>query len=171
MSSDLVSACGAVLFYEAACLDQRRWADWLALYADDAEYWIPAWTDTGRQTADPQTELSLIYYRDKAGLEDRIWRIESGLSPASQPMPRTCHLITNIRLENTDVEQPRVGAHWQVNVYRPEKRQSSAYYGSYEHVLRRNPDAAGAPVPYLIAKKKITLLNDDVESALDVYHV
>ena len=165
MPADLLERCTRLLFDEAACLDQRRWADWLALYADDAEYWVPAWTDAGRPTNDPQTELSLIYYNSKAGLEDRVWRIESGLSPASQPLDRTCHLITNIRLTNEDAERPIVAAHWQVNAYKPGKQRSFLYYGFYEYVLRRTPKS------YRIAKKKITLLNDIVEGVLDIYHI
>ena len=165
MSYDLLSRCSQVLFYEAACLDQRQWAEWLALYTEDAEYWIPAWTDEVTPTNDPQSELSLIYYDGRAGLEDRVWRIESGLSPASQPMARTCHLITNIRITNEADEQPSVSSHWQVNVYKPEKQQSFIYYGFYEHVLRSKQDG------YQIAKKKITLLNDVVEGVLDIYHV
>ena len=165
MTADLLAHCTQVLFDEAACLDQHRWADWLALYADDAEYWVPAWTDEGRATNDPQTELSLIYYNSKAGLEDRVWRIESGLSPASQPLDRTCHLITNIRLTNEDAERPTVASHWQVNAYKPGKQESFLYYGFYEHLLRRTP--AG----YRIAKKKTTLLNDVIEGVLDIYHI
>ena len=32
------------LFHEARLLDERRLQEWLALYAEDAEYWVPyAW--------------------------------------------------------------------------------------------------------------------------------
>ncbi len=165
MTADLLARCIQVLLDEAACLDQHRWADWLALYTDDAEYWVPAWTDEGRPTNDPQTELSLIYYNSKAGLEDRVWRIESGLSPASHPLDRTCHLITNIRLTNEDAERPAVASHWQVNAYKPGKQESFVYYGFYEHLLRQTPGG------YRIAKKKTILLNDVIEGVLDIYHI
>ena len=165
MPADLLECCSQVLFDEAAYLDQRYWPDWLALYTKDAEYWVPAWTDETTPTSDTQNELSLIYYTSKAGLEDRVWRIESGLSPASQPMARTCHLISNVRVTNAAEDQPSVASNWQVNLYKPEKQQSFQYYGFYEHVLRRSADG------YLIAKKKITLLNDVVEDVLDIYHV
>ncbi|PKP67926.1 MAG: benzene 1,2-dioxygenase, partial [Alphaproteobacteria bacterium HGW-Alphaproteobacteria-5] len=59
---------------EALCLDERKWDDWLALYREDAEYWLPAWDDDGELTVDPQREISLIYYPNRAGLEDRIYR-------------------------------------------------------------------------------------------------
>ncbi len=137
----------------------------MALYTEDAEFWVPAWAEENKPTDDPQSQLSLIYYSNRAGLEDRVWRIESGLSPASTPLARTCHLITNVRLLGVEAGQPQVSSHWQVQVYKPEKQQTFTYFGFYEHLLR--PLADGLR----IAKKKIILLNDVVESVLDIYHV
>ena len=165
MAPELLSHCADLLYQEAAYLDERRWAEWLALYTEDAEFWLPAWDEDGRPTDDPQSQLSLIYYSSRAGLEDRVWRIQSGLSPASSPLIRTCHLITNVRITDMVNDHPLVSSHWQVQIYRPEKQQTSSYFGFYQHVLR----------PYggslQIAKKKIILLNDVVESVLDIYHV
>jgi len=36
-----------VIHREALYLDERRWDDWLALYHDDAEFWVPAWRGLG----------------------------------------------------------------------------------------------------------------------------
>lgn len=30
-----------LLFYEARCLDEQRWEDWLSIYHEDANYWVP----------------------------------------------------------------------------------------------------------------------------------
>ncbi|MGK2942101.1 MAG: aromatic-ring-hydroxylating dioxygenase subunit beta, partial [Immundisolibacter sp.] len=51
-----------LLFDEAACLDQRRWDDWLALYTPDCEFWVPAWKSEDTPTGDPGGEVSLVYY-------------------------------------------------------------------------------------------------------------
>ena len=40
---------------EAAYLDEQKWDDWLALYTEDCEYWMPAWRADGTLTADPRT--------------------------------------------------------------------------------------------------------------------
>jgi 3-phenylpropionate/cinnamic acid dioxygenase small subunit len=61
--------------------------------------------------------------------------------------------------------QLSVSSHWQVQIYRPEKQQASTYFGFYDHVLHLHGESLR------IAKKKITLLNDVVESVLDVNHV
>ena len=163
--SEILPRCAGLLYQEAACLDERRWADWLALYTPDAEYWIPAWDDAERPTNDPRSQLSLIYYNSRAGLEDRVWRIESGTTIASVPMPRTCHLVTNVRITDVVDDQPHVSANWHVQLYRPERQQASSYFGFYEYVLRPEQEH------FKIAKKKIILLNDEVDSVLDIYHV
>lgn len=165
MAPEFLSRCADLLYQEAACLDERRWAEWLALYTEDAEFWLPAWDEDGKPTGDPQSQLSLIYYSSRAGLEDRVWRIQSGLSPASSPLIRTCHLIANVRITDVVDGQPHISSHWQVQIYRPEKQQVLTYFGFYEHVLRSEGDRLR------IAKKKIILLNDVVESVLDVNHV
>jgi len=165
MAPELLLRCADLLYQEAAYLDERRWSEWLALYTEDAEFWLPAWDEEARPTDDPQSQLSLIYYNNRAGLEDRVWRIESGQSPASSPLIRTCHLITNVRITDVVNDQPHVSSHWQVHVYKPEKQYAFTYFGFYEHLLRPEGDHLR------IAKKKIILLNDVVESALDIYHV
>ncbi|MEW6105508.1 MAG: aromatic-ring-hydroxylating dioxygenase subunit beta [Bacillota bacterium] len=165
MDAELLARCAELLYREAAYLDERRWPEWLALYAEDAEFWVPAWDEDGRPTEDPHSQLSLIYYRGRAGLEDRVWRIQSGLSPASNPLPRTCHLITNIRLVDVVQAQPHVSSHWQTHIYQPEQRRAFSYFGFYDHVLQPQGDELR------IARKKILLLNDVIESVLDIYHV
>lgn len=165
MDGDILARCADLLYREAAYLDERRWKEWLALYAEDAEFWVPAWDDTYQPTNDPRAQLSLIYYTSRAGLEDRVWRIESGLSPASIPLARTCHLVTNVRITERSNTQVHLSSHWQVHIYKPEKQHSFTYYGFYEHLLRTEGDQLQ------IAKKKIILLNDVVESVLDICHV
>lgn len=165
MAPEVLSRCADLLYREAAYLDERRWAEWLTLYTEDAEFWLPAWDEDGSQTGDPQSQLSLIYYSSRAGLEDRVWRIQSGLSPASSPLLRTCHFITNVRVTDMVDGQPLISSHWQVQIYRPERQQVSSYFGFYEHVLRPHAESLQ------IAKKKIILLNDVVESVLDINHV
>jgi 3-phenylpropionate/cinnamic acid dioxygenase small subunit len=111
------------------------------------------------------SQVSLIYYNNRMGLEDRVWRIQSGLSPASTRLVRTCHLITNVRITAVVASQTQVSSHWQVHLYSAENQQAWTYFGSYEHLLR--PDGGDLR----IARKKVILLNDVVESVLDIHHV
>src|SRR6516225_7400134 len=89
----------AFLYREARYLDDRDWDAWLECYAPDAEFWMPSWDDDDRLVEDPQTEISLIYYPHRGGLEDRVFRIRTERSSAtSLPEPRTSHNISNVEI-------------------------------------------------------------------------
>jgi len=81
-------AIQAFLFQEARVQAEKRWTDWLACYADDVVYYMPAWDDDVKLTTDPHNEVSLIYYPSKQGLEDRVFRIETERSSATTPDTR-----------------------------------------------------------------------------------
>ena len=83
------------LFHEARLLDERRLQEWLALYADDAEYWVPyAW-----EQKSPKDHVSL-FYETKSLLSMRIDRLERELSPLDSPMARVNHYLTNLAVED-----------------------------------------------------------------------
>jgi len=155
-----------LILREAMYLDEQRWDDWLALYIDDCEYWMPAWKADGTPTTDPQSELSHIYYANRAGLEDRIVRIRSGKSPASTPMPRTAHILgTILPLEAPAADRLRLRSSWVSHVFFTRSHESHAFFGRSEHelVLREGD--------WRIAKKKILLQNDYIPTMLDIYCV
>lgn len=152
-----------LLYEEAASLDERRWDDWLALFEPDAEYWIPAWDSEDEHTRDPQSEVSLMYYPDRTGLEDRVFRIRTGKSAASTPLPRTCHMISNIRIDPADGGARRVRTHWTTHLFR--NREVTGYFGRAEYLLARRPDGWG------IRRKMTLVLNDRIDTVLDIYSV
>ena len=86
------------LIREARHLDKHEWDAWVAMYREDAVYWLPAWRDEYETTTDPQTEVSLIFHNTRLGLEERIARIESRKSITALPLPRTLHQISNVEL-------------------------------------------------------------------------
>lgn len=86
------------LYYEARLLDDRQWDEWLSCYSPQVVYWMPAWGDDDQLTRDPQKEISLIYYPNREGLEDRVYRIKTERSGASTPEQRTTHIISNVEL-------------------------------------------------------------------------
>ncbi len=167
--SDAVAALAAgkdLLEREAISLDGQRWDDWLALFTEDCEYWIPTWRHDETLTEDPRAELSHIYYASRAGLEDRIVRIRSGRSPASLPLPRTTHLLSNIRLLDEPADdRMRLRSSWTTQVFFTRSRETHVFFGHSEHSL---VSRAGA---WRIARKKIVLQNDYIPGMLDVYCV
>ncbi len=94
--NDATETAADLLYREALALDERRWDDWLALYDEAAEFWVPAWKSEDQPTDDPSSEVSLVYAARRSELEDRVWRVRSGQSIASSPLPRTAHIVTNV---------------------------------------------------------------------------
>lgn len=154
-----------LLYREALALDRRDWDSWLALYADDAEYWMPAWRDEETPTDNPNRELSLIWYKGKRNLVDRVWRLTSGMSIASAPLPRSVHAVTNVLVERSDADSADIAASWTVHQYDVRSGSEHVFFGCYEYALARRGDG------WLIARKKILLLNDRIPTVLDIYSV
>ena len=83
----------ALLFLEARLLDERRFEDWLALYAADAVYWMPAqWGQVSITD-----EVSLMH-EDRMTMEARVGRLLHPRAHSQMPPSRTLHMITNVRL-------------------------------------------------------------------------
>src|SRR6201988_5553362 len=118
MSTMPLSGAEAFLYAEARALDDRDWATWLAFYAADASFWIPAWDDQDRLVEDPQTEISLMYYARRSGLEDRVFRIKTERSSASTPEPRTSHNISNIEILSQSDSKVELRFNWLTLSYR-----------------------------------------------------
>jgi benzoate/toluate 1,2-dioxygenase beta subunit len=157
------AAISAFLYREARHLDDRQWEDWLELYAADVDYWMPAWDDDDQLTEDPQSQISLIYYPNRDGLEDRVFRIKTERSSASMPEPRTSHLIANVELlaHRGDELDVRYNFHTLSHRYKV----TDHYFGTTFVTLRKTGG------DYLIARKKIVLKNDYIRQVIDIYHI
>jgi 3-phenylpropionate/cinnamic acid dioxygenase small subunit len=162
MSPELHVAARDLIALEGWLLDQRLWDEWLALYLEEAEYWLPCWDGEHALTSDPSTELSLIYYQSRAGLEDRVFRLRTGRSLASSPLPRTCHLnqVTRITADNGDL---LVESNWTTHSFR--LNQQHCFFGQQTHRLRSTADGIR------IAKRTVIVANDRIPNVLDIYSV
>ena len=152
-----------LLAREAHSLDARQWDTWLALFHPDAWFWVPAWRSDHELVDDPQREISLMYYPSRAGLEERVWRVRSGLSEASAVLPRTCHLVGSTRIVRCDASEALVHSNWNCQRLDLRTSQTQMLFGRYEHHLRL--DAEG----WRIAGKKVVLMNDRIPTMVDFY--
>ncbi len=80
------------LFEEAALLDTGRFEDWLACFAADGRYWIPAEPDA----RDPAETLS-IYDEDRSLLAVRIERLRLPTAYVFEPPASTVHAVSNVQ--------------------------------------------------------------------------
>ncbi|MFJ2362626.1 benzoate 1,2-dioxygenase small subunit [Pseudomonas sp. NPDC087697] len=151
------------LYREARYLDDKEWDNWLELYAADATFWMPSWDDNDELTEDPQREISLIWYGNRTGLEDRIFRIKTERSSASVPDTRTSHNISNIELLEQAAGLCKVRFNWHTLSFR--YKTVDSYFGSSFYTLDVRGDSP------LIKAKKVILKNDYVRQVIDVYHL
>lgn len=163
--SEALALVESVAAREAASLDERRWDDWIALFTPDCEYWVPAWVDEDHASADPRSAISLIYYASRAGLEERILRIRSGRSVAAVPLRRTMHRFTNFLVTGVSAGEITARCSSSCHAYDPHTAQTDVLFGSTHYTLR--PGGGG----WLIARKRILVLNDTLPSSVDVYTV
>src|SRR5207244_12063767 len=83
----------ALVEREARLLDELRFDEWLALYAPECVYWVPASPARG----DPRREVA-ISFDDRRRIEDRIYRLRTGYAWSQAPKSRTVRMISNVEV-------------------------------------------------------------------------
>jgi len=140
----------AFLYREARLLDRGRLDGWLALFADDATYWVPL----GAGQPDPLTTCSLIY-DDRRLLEIRVRQFQHPRAHARVPAPRTVHQVGNVEVLDDDGREARVASTLVLVESRRERQR--VWAALVEHRLRRTPDGLR------IAAKRVDLVNSESE--------
>jgi 3-phenylpropionate/cinnamic acid dioxygenase small subunit len=140
--------CEQFLLHEARLLDEGKFDEWLALFADDAWYWVPSEPDQ----ADPVETVSLIY-DDRRLLETRVRRLASPRMYSQEPRSRTSRIIANVTLEDVERSSCTVRSKFMMIEYRRE--QQRIFGGTTLHRLVQ----AGGRI--LIAWKRVDLVNCD----------
>ena len=138
----------AFLINEARYLDERRWEDWLSLFADDGWYWVPI--EEGQ--TDPRTTVSLMY-DDRQLLETRVRRLKAGKLHAQSPMSRTTRTICNVTVEDEKNGVLTIRSKFQMIEYR--RNQQRLFGGTLLHGLAEDGDN------FVICWKKVELVNCD----------
>jgi len=138
------------LFHEARLLDTQRYEEWLALFTDDATYWVPL--EQGQK--DPY-ETSSIIHDDRTLLELRVKQIRHPRAHARLPLARTVHQVSNVMQLGEANGELRVASALQVVEFRNEKQR--VYGALVEHRLRVSGDT------FRIAHKRVDLINSEAE--------
>jgi 3-phenylpropionate/cinnamic acid dioxygenase small subunit len=142
------------LYHEAELLDERRYEDWLELFADDVRYWMPMRRNV------PADELEREFTREGADvnwfdegkdtLTRRVKQILTGVHWAEQPPSRICHMVSNVQILDAGADEVRVKSRFLLYRNRVET-ETDFLVGKREDVLRR---ANGG---FKIARRKIIL--------------
>ena len=140
----------AFLYREARFADEARYAEWEALWTDDAIYWVPATTDP---SVDPNKQISHIY-DNRSRIATRIKLLQSGYRFSQEPASSMRRLISNIEVEKNDNSEFVVGSNFLlVELSIQAKHETHLWAGRTTHVLRRIGDELK------MSQKKIVLVN------------
>lgn len=146
------------LYREALLLDEKRWAEWLALYTEDCFYWVPS--VPGQK--DPVDTISL-YAEDRMRLEMRVIRITHPHAYSQDFPTRMSHLVGNVLLDPDGGKFADGGLAPKADlvvrstqhILEHRKEEQRLFGGTVRHWLRRD----GAS--FKIALKRIDLVNCD----------
>jgi benzoate/toluate 1,2-dioxygenase subunit beta len=142
--------CEQFLVHEARLLDDGRFEEWLALFTDDAWYWIPTEPDQ----ASPFDTVSLVY-DDRRLLETRVRRLASPRIYSQEPRSRTSRMVGNVTVEEAQPDRSAATVRSKFLVLE-NRRDSQRLFGGT--ALHRLVQVNGA---LRIAWKRVDLLNCD----------
>lgn len=150
------------LFLEGRLIDERRFAEWEALWVDEGVYWVPA---NGDDT-DAHKDVSLIY-DNRSRMHNRVERYASGMAISQQPPPRTVHLVGNVTVEPVTARTATSGdpigdgvvwiVHSTVQVAESRPGERIDWVGRVTHHLSEDEGAL------CIVFKKVILVDNDQE--------
>lgn len=138
------------LYREARLLDERRFDEWQALFAEDGVYWVPL----KPEQTDPLHHGSIIY-DDRAGMATRFRRLAHPRAYAQIPPSRTVHVVTNVHVEPADAARGEIDVLSALQVTEFHRGEQRHYAARCRHRLRRSGGT------YAIALKRVDLVNCD----------
>src|SRR5262245_35667463 len=138
------------LVHEARLLDERRFRDWMELFAEDGIYWVPA--APGQESPFDQASL---FYDDRDLMRTRVERLEHPRIHVQTPPSRTAHLIGNVIVEEVDATKSKVVVGWTLIMVEYRYQSQRVLAGRHHHRLRR--EGAG----FRIVQKRVDLINCD----------
>jgi 3-phenylpropionate/cinnamic acid dioxygenase small subunit len=144
------------LYHEARLLDERRFAEWYELLADDIRYVMPTRYNRTRREAAREfaaADEAQLFDEDKQSLAQRIRRLASGTAWAEDPPSRTRHFVSNVVVHST-VNPGEFEVDCYYLLYRSRlEREVEIFAGMRQDLLRRVATATG----WQVARRRIIL--------------
>jgi 3-phenylpropionate/cinnamic acid dioxygenase small subunit len=132
---------------EAHLLDERRFREWLDLFTEDVEYVVPL-TEAVQGEVAPAGHP--IVKDSKDMLLARVLKDETGFSHAEIPTSMTCHLVSNVVVDESAKEDAEVRSAFIVRQAR-KLRDEAWWVGHRLDLMRRVDDQ------WRIAHRVVTL--------------
>jgi 3-phenylpropionate/cinnamic acid dioxygenase small subunit len=98
VDATLERTCSTFLMWEAQCLDDRQFEDWLALLDPEIEYKAPVRTTRENWDGEGLSDTAFWMEEDFRSLETRVKRLASRFAWSENPATRTRRFVGNIRV-------------------------------------------------------------------------
>jgi 3-phenylpropionate/trans-cinnamate dioxygenase subunit beta len=143
------------LYAEASLLDEWQFRAWLELMSKDIQYTMR--TTVNAQTRDRrrgvQPPTTWIFNDTHFQLERRVARLETGMAWAEEPPSRTRHVVSNVRVFETNTSD-EYDVHLNYILYRAQKERDETFYvGRRIDRVRR----ADNPEGWRLCRRELTL--------------
>ena len=141
----------AFIAEEARRLDDRDYPAWVALFTDDCRYWVPV----SPAQASPADGVA-HFHDDKQLLMARTHRLLNPRAFGAEPSPRTCHVVSGVRIDADDGAEIVATSAQIMLEYRDRggfEADQRSFGGRVTHRLRRTADGLR------IAEKRVDLIN------------
>lgn len=151
----MLNEIAALIAEEARRLDDRDYAGWLALFTEDCRYWVPVSPDQSRPG-----EGVALFHDDRQLMMARAHRLLNPRVFGAEPSPRTCHVVSGVRIDRDDGDELTVTSSQIMLEYRDRdgfEADQRSFGGRVTHVLRRV--GTGNWGGWRIALKRIDLIN------------
>ena len=135
---------------EARLLDERKFHDWMALFAEDGTYWVPAVPNQ-----DSPFNQASLFFDDRDLMKTRVDRLGHPSIHIQNPPSRTAHILGNVVVEHADEKagEYTVGSTFIMAEYRDDSQRMFA--GRQTHKLKRDGST------FKIVQKRVDLINCD----------
>lgn len=127
---ELHHAVEQFLYRQAELLDEKRWQDWVDLFAEDGVYWMPAEPSHTHWDGMPA-----IFAEDKNLMSVRMKRVLHPDAWSQRPLWGTNHVVSNVVLEEATDTEVRVRSRFHMLELRRDDVRHFA--GVYRHHLQR----------------------------------
>ena len=135
------------LYRQAEFLDEKRWDEWLSLFAEDGRYWMPVSDDQKDGEGVPN-----IFWEDRNLMKMRVRRNSHPQAHSQAPQNRLCHVVSNVIVES---EEPNGDVVVRSRFHCAEylRYDVRSFTGKYRHYLKKAADG------YRIALQRVDLVN------------
>lgn len=136
------------LYKQAEILDERRWDDWLGLFAEDGHYWMPVTREQTQRDGVPN-----IFNEDLNLMKIRVRRVTHPRAHSQTPPNSYSHVVSNVVIEEDNGDTVVARSKFFCSESRNDVLRSFA--GSYRHQLQKTGDG------FKIKEQRVDLVGGD----------